>query len=618
MIKQCLRPRLVLYAVAASIMGLLVLSGGCPPPPTDNDGSTNGQTDGSGTDGNGSTDDGSGSGDTGGGIEDIGDSGDDSGSSDSSSGSDADDGSSDGSGSGSDSGSSTSGDGTGGDGAGSSGGDDGDDGDDEPATTAPTAITLQQLAQTGDAVPGQPSGTTFTDFGNPVLDANGRVAFWALYDGSAANGYGGLYVWDATNGVQRALDDDPATAGVVPGRTTADYFGPFGGTYGIDPLEFDLAWGAGDRLLFVSEVTGEQDSAGIYRWRATDGDLVRVADREQAAALFSDASAGSFAPSFSLPGVSDSGIAVFGLSYAYFTQPPGAQFRQGEGVFTSNGTSVSILADTLTSEQSPGDVPDQGASAYYTSLDTETTLNASGDMLYQAQYTSGTGARGVYLGRNGSTYRVIDNRTSASWTGLPEGSIYRSAGGFAPMAMGPAGHIALDARLKIGDSTYDTVLLWNFDAGSWYELTGPEGEYATALLTGVNDDGRVVLLAGDIPYLVGGGTRTQLNTTLPTELQGATLSWTAGGGSINNDGRTVIAYTRDGGAAGLVFWTDEQLLLVADTTAGVPAGTTGVTTITDPRRDRPGRSGMLNDNNQMAFRVVRNEGGRAIYLAQAQ
>lgn len=571
-------PRVLLCALAVSVVSLWLLSGGCPPPP-DNNGDNNGNGD--------SIDDINGGGNGDGGDTTPADPG-------------------------------TgplppadNGDGDGGDGGGGNGG-----GGDTPVE--PTTIVHVRVAQTGDQVPGQATGVTFTEFGNPVIDATGRIAFWALYEGTGAKGYGGLYAWDPNAGstVQRVLDDNPETAGVVPGRTTADYFGRFGGQFGVSPLQFDVVWGAGGRLLFESEVSGEQDSAGIYRWRATDATLVRVADREQCAALFSNASAATFAPTFYLPGVSDAGIAVFGLNYAYFSPPPGAQFFRGEGVFTSNGTTVSVLADTRTSETTPGGIPAQGDTAYYSDIETLTTLNPGGDMLFSARYTNGTGSLGVYLARGDAKYRVIDNRSDATWAGLPTGTQFRNPSGFPPCGIGANGHIALDCNLRIGDVVREAVILWDFTTKKWYELTGPDSTPATSLCSGVNKSGRCVLIANNIPYLVGGGVRKQLDAALPAQLQGVAVTWTAGTGAINNNDHALLAFARTGGT-GLVFWTGSKLLLVADSAASIPAAATAVSTISDPRRDRPARTGTFNDLEQIAFKIAGGT-GQAIYYAQAQ
>jgi hypothetical protein len=327
--------------------------------------------------------------------------------------------------------------------------------------------------------------------------------------------------------------------------------------------------------------------------------------------------------------VSDAGIGVFGVSYTYFTSPPTARLVSGQGVFTSNGTAASVVADTVHSTATPGDVPDQGANAYFSAVDTLTTLNPAGDMLFQATYQGGDGNKGLYLGRDGTNYRVIDNRPTASWPGLPTGARVNRSGVSYGLAIGSAGQIAVQTSMTVSGSSTAAVLLWDPNAKTWQVLANPSGTAAAGLLTGVNDAGQVAFVADGSPYLGSGGTPTRLNATLPSALSGATLTWVAGGGSINNSGRAVLAYTHNeaSNAPGLVLWTGEKLLLVADVPGNVPTGVVTITTITDPRRDRPGRSGLLNDGDHMTFRVVlvgadgtpsTADDLQAIYLATAQ
>jgi hypothetical protein len=214
---------------------------------------------------------------------------------------------------------------------------------------------------------------------------------------------------------------------------------------------------------------------------------------------------------------------------------------------------------------------------------------------------------GLYLARGTTNYRVIDNRPTASWPGLPAGTAVNQDAELYEMAIGAAGQIAVQTNTTVGsaDSTR-AVLLWDPDAEEWIVLANPSGTPATDLLTGVNDAGQVVFVADENPYLGDGGTPTRLNATLPSQLSGATLSWVAGGGSINNQGRAVLALTHDeaANAPGLVFWTGERLLLVADVPADVPGDAGSIATITGWQRDRPARSGMLNDDDEMTFRAV--------------
>jgi hypothetical protein len=109
-----------------------------------------------------------------------------------------------------------------------------------------------------------------------------------------------------------------------------------------------------------------------------------------------------------------------------------------------------------------------------------------------------------------------------------------------------------------------------------------------------------------------------LNATLPGALTGATLSWADTGAAVNNHGRALLPYTHQDGSAGLVLWTSEKLLVVADVTLDVPTGLESLHGIISPERDRPGRSGLLNDRDQMTFRAGLAGGEEAVYLAEGQ
>ncbi len=655
---RLLRARWLVCLTLVAVAGLLLVSSsGCVPPPppddpqqsssgsdnnggADSGGGTTGSGDGSGADGGtdsggGDAPDGGG-GTSGGGTSDGGgtDGGGMSGGGGTSGGGTTGDGgdATDGGGSG---GGGTDGGGSGGDGiddvpdgggsdggdAGGGGGGDGggsDGGDDDvivPDPGPPTSVALDLIVQTGDPVPEQPADTTFTYFGDPVIDAEGRIAFWGLYEGATARGGAGLYVWDGE--LQRVLDDDPLATGVVPGRETADFFGKNGPGY--DPRERDLVWGAGDRLVFTSEVGGEVPTRGAYRWRATDGNMVRIADREQVVQVYREEVRDLMDPKFFLPGVSDNGLAGFSIGYIGIdpsTTP--ASFFSGQGVFTSNGTSVSVLRDTELSGDTPGDVPDQGGAAFYVTITDQTTMSPSGDLLFEGRYAGGDGLLGLYLARGGEAYRVIDNRPNASWPGLPDGARLNSAGTAYVFAIGPAGHIAVETTLTMVDDGGNVVIVWDWEAGDWASLTGG-GSEATALVTGVNDDGQVVLLAGGAPYLTSRTGHTQLNASLPAELQGATLTWLDEGGSINNHSRAVLHYQDGDANPGLVMWTGAQLLVVADAALDSPAADiVEISTVTDPRRDLPGRSGMFNDSNECVLRTVFSDDSEAIYVARGE
>lgn len=481
-----------------------------------------------------------------------------------------------------------------------------------------TSITLTQIARTGTTqVPGQANGVTFTGFGSPVIDAKGRIAFWATYAGTGAVGGAGLYVWDGA--LNLVVCDDPNSAGIVPNRPTPSYFGKKGTDF--KPLDQGIVWGAGDRLLFASEVVGsgaggDTGTRGLYRWRATDSNIVRIADREQVLTFFPDTFSNGFDQSFSLPGVGDAGQAVFGIAYTYITSGSSPTFVTGQGIFTSNGTTISMLVDSVHSANTPGGVPDQDSDVYFVTIAPSTAISPNGDILFQSKYTSesGVSGRGVYLARSGTIYRVIDSRSNTAWPGLTSGA--KIGTNQYQIAIGSEGHIAVDTTLTVSGSTRDAVLLWDWDAGTWTELTGTSGAAATALLSGVNADGQVVILAGGNPYLVNRTTRTRLNATLPSDLASATLTWANTGGSINNYGRAVLPFSyAEDGSPGLVLWTGAQMLVIADAKLGTPTGLTAISTVSTPERDRPGRSGILNDDDEAVFRATLSGSVQAIYLA---
>jgi len=565
----------------------LVLITGCPVPPPPGGGTDSSATDGGdSTDGGGAATDGS---DGGAGADN---------------GSDTD-------GAGGDAGSDGTGDGAGTDTDGAGSGDS-DSGDGDGDGTPPTTMTLQAIVQTGDAVPSQP-GATFTRFSNPVIDGDGRVAFWGAYTGG--EGDNGLYVWDAGT-LQRVIDDDPARTGTVPGRGADDYFSGFSIRWDSDNKTPSLAWGAGGRLIFVAHISGSAQANGLYRWRASDGDIIRVADDEQLSAVFPDVG-DAFLAHFYHPGVSDSGIVIFSTQYHYHNQD-GQWFFFKWGVFTSNGIEITPVVVGQLSE--PGDVPENGEFATFTDTEILTSLNPAGDMLLQAAYTvTPEGDRGVYLYTGGSLYRVVDNRPDGSFPGFPPGTrVGQDNTPYDAIAIGAGLRIAIDTKLVADDSPRDAVITW--DGSQWQELSGSGGVAASELISGVNSSGRVLFLAGGQPYLGNESSSVAVGATLPTELEGVSVEWQNFSGALNNNARALLRFIRSGSdSAGLVFWTGEQLLLVADAAADQPSSQSdvifptarpahdevdgaGVVTYL-PEMDRPGRSGALNDRDELVFRV---------------
>lgn len=487
----------------------------------------------------------------------------------------------------------------------------------------PTRVDFDQIVASGDPVPEQPTNAAFTRFGDPIIDDSGRVAFWASFMGG--NGDAGLYVWQSGE-LTRVVDDNPDRLGEVPGRGGNDRFGDFNvNEQGTSP---QMAWGSNGRLIFIAGSRGSSRSSGIYRWRASDGDLLRVADMAFASTAFPNVASGSNGPVFSSiffqPGVSDGGIVPFVMSYSFATT--GGGFGVGTGAFTSNAATMTVLADqTLASFR---DVPDQSG-ATFSDFDGLTTLNAPGEFLFQARYAGGNGDRGVYLRSGSSLVRVIDNGTGRAFPGLPLGAVVGAAGqAFDALALGNEGHIVIETTITQNAQTRNTVILWN--GTTWRELGSTTGATADLLVTGVNNAGRCVVVADGRPRLVDGGTtNVDLSLSTPPQFAGRTLAWGGAGGAINNAGRALISLTAGGQSEpALVFWTGAQLLLVADGASNVPTmGVFDARIVGFPELNRVGRSGALSDTDIMVFRVRRvgADGSRntaddtqAIYLGTAK
>jgi hypothetical protein len=498
-------------------------------------------------------------------------------------------------GGGSDGSSGGGGDGTGGDG--SSGGDN---------TTPPTDVSVEAIVSTGDAVPGQ-DGATFTYFGNPVIDDAGRVAFFAAYEGGS--GTGGLYVWE--DGTLRTVyEADPNQTGVVPGMGVDDRFNKL--TIGWDSGSLHLAWGSDGRLMFAASVNSFTQPNALFRWRASDDDLILVSNAELLRAAIPDAS-GDFLPEFYHPGLSDDGVAVFSNRYTYFRDDGSFGLFQ-RGVFTAD-------LDT-TEEIGVGTVPGQSQFATFSNKPVLlTSQNGAGDVIFQAEYSpSLEGDRGVYRLHNGGLSRVVDNGPDRTFEGLPIGVQVGAVGeDFEAIALGPQGHIAIETALTIDSETHQTILRWS--GTSWSEFRVIADPNTVNLLTGINADGQAAYLADGVPLIGDDQMATNLTSHMPLSLVGTSLIWADYGAAINNNNRAVVRYVRDDatGGSGLALWNGRELLRVFDSTQ--PVGLDAVDTIfptlylgptevdrvgtivTRPETDRPGLSGMFNDNDEMAFRV---------------
>lgn len=609
------------HKLLAVMLGcLLMFVWGCPPPPNNNgntnDNSTTNTNDNGGTDNandNGSTDGNDNADDGNDNADDGNDNADDGGNDNSDDGSDDNDNSDDDSNDNADDGNDNADDGND---NGSDGGNDndnsddgsndnGDDGDTGGDPDPPASVSIENIVQIGDPVPDQPNAE-FTAFGTPVIDAAGRVAFWAHWDG--ANGNGGLYVYDDGE-LLRVVDDDDANAGTVPDGDNDDYFGTYRPTDG-NPLENSVVWGKDGRLLFVSRVRNDVGTVDVFRWRASDGDMIKVTGQAEMADLFPDTydEGRAFTANYDLTGVSDNGIVAFTVAYSYFKDPSN-QLVSGRGVFKSNGVETTFLADINLSD--PGDVPGQAdsSSARFVTFELLAALNRGGDIIYQGRYASGVGNGGVYLGRGGTNYWVLDNRSDGDFEGLPNNAQVGPDSGIYEAFSTSQQSIVVDTELDVSGNTRDAVLLWDWDDTRWYEIVGPSGVSASVLLSGVNDSGQVLVLINDEPYIAAAGTTSlRVSGSLPSEFVGYDVLWAEDSGAINNHGRALLHYILDpstDAGVGLAYWTGEDLLVVADALSSEPWNDIiEIHTLAEPQRDHPGRSGNLTDTDRFTFLLI--------------
>ena len=495
-------------------------------------------------------------------------------------------------------------------------------------STDPTSVTLRLIAETGGDVPGQPDAATFTAFGDPAIDSAGRIAFWAQF--SNGNGAGGLFVWDGDS-LENVVDDDSTQPGVVPGRGTQDFFGRFTTRSDFDPFAQPLIWGSGARLVFASPISGSTDSKGLFRWRATDSNLIRICDLEQITELYRAEFGQSVLDlTFRQMYVSDGGIVFFPTSYTLLgTNVPG-MIAAGSGVFSSDGRGVTVIRDRLLENAS---VPGQATSATFASFASLGTQSPAADGFFQATISGGNAQRGLFLARGTTVARVLDNRAGATLSGL-SGSF--TAGGsttFADAVAVSNTHIAIDTTLTpTGGQARNTVLLYTWASERWSEVVGADLSNADSLVTGVNDRGQFVYLAGGRPHLVSGATVERLDTNLPSLLNPGALRWEPIG-SLTSSGRAALRYTRNPSSTtdavpGLALWNGAQILVVADSGNSLPANDVfQIGVVQGPERNLVGRTGAINDLNDIAFRVIRRGADnqpstaddlQAIYLADSQ
>ena len=478
-----------------------------------------------------------------------------------------------------------------------------------PITTAPTSIELAAIVATEDVPPGRPKAR-FTNFSNPVIDDAGRVAFFAGYRGGIGNA--GLYVYD-NDTLLRVFDNDPNRVGADAGLNEGEFFGGFSVNW--DDGSPTLAWGSDGRLLFAAHLSDSTMPDAMFRWRASDGDLLRIVDSASLRALIPNASE-DFLPEFYHPGVSDAGIASFTARYSFFDND-GAFVLFNTGLFTTNGTTITpIAAQQL---QTPGEVPEQGADAQFSTIHLLYAANATGELLFQAQHTGTNGNRGVYLLSGGEIVQVVDNGAGRTFSGLPANAqVGKSDSEYEAIALGDRGEIAIDTVLVQSGVESNAVIYWN--GSTWSQLSGNNGNRAGELLSGINLRGRLVYRAGGRPHVGDEQSAIDVTTRAPDALSNVDLDWPAFGASINNQNRALIRFERTAdGTPGLLYWDGSSLLHALDLADAdfaefdvifaisqddVRGDLAGSGAVKDrPEVDRPGRSGILNDADEFVVRL---------------
>ncbi|RMF72650.1 MAG: hypothetical protein D6744_16625, partial [Planctomycetota bacterium] len=422
-----------------------------------------------------------------------------------------------------------------------------------PITPAPTRFQIEAIVATEDVPPGRPRAR-FTNFSNPLIDDRGRVAFFAGYRGGIGNA--GLYVYE-DGALRRVFDNDPNLVGAAAGLNDGEFFGGFRVNW--DDGSPTLAWGSDGRLMFAAHLSGSAMPDAVFRWRASDGDLLRIVDNASLQALIPGAST-DFLPEFFHPAVSDAGVASFSARYSFFDVDRNFTLFN-TGLFTTDGATLSpVAAQQL---QTPGEVPGQDANAQFSTVHLLYAANAGGDLLFQAQHTGTNGNRGVYLLREGQITRIVDNGDGRSFPGLPAGAqVGPNDGEYEAIALGDNGQIAIDTVLIENGVESNAVIYWN---GSTWTRLASNGNRAGELLSGINIRGTLVFRAGGRPFVGNEQSATDVSTRVPAELSGVQLDWPAFGASINNQDRALIRFQRTGdGTPGVLFWDGQSLLPALD------------------------------------------------------
>jgi hypothetical protein len=341
---------------------------------------------------------------------------------------------------------------------------------------AHAVVPFRTVALSGQSAPGTESGVVFFDFDLPLINDNGKVAFFGVLDGSSivvgANDEG---VWSEGGG---SLGLVARTGSAAPGAGIGETFDQFD-----DPLRFGASGTAFSGGL-EGPGLGTTNDDGI--WSEVGGSLVLVA-REGSQAAGTDP--GVNFKNFDAPVLNSTGATAFysGLD------GPGVDGTNSGGIWSEGGGNLALVARA--GDPSPG----TGPGVVFNTNFNNPVLNSAGQTAYFADLT-GTGVdstnnAGIWSNAGGSLALVV--RAGDSAPGTDPGVVFNN--NINDPVINGAGNIAILAQLDgPGVDLTNSHGIWS-DVGGALDLVVREGDPAPGTGSGVN------FLYLDDPVLNGAG-----------------------------------------------------------------------------------------------------------------
>jgi hypothetical protein len=380
------------------------------------------------------------------------------------------------------------------------------------ASAAPVAIALSGAAA--------PSGGTYSAFANPVVNANGQVAFNASLTGGTS-----------TSGI---FTGTPGSVQAVALQGTAAPNGePFGSLYTSATTEL-VTLNSSGQLAFNAPLTGGTPTSGVFTGTSA-ASLQAVALQGSAAPAggnysaflsqgtntaysplinnagqlaFQSSLTGGTAASGIFTGTSSATLQTVALVGGAAPTPPGGTYATVVTVPTLNNAGQVAFVSIVSGEQgifagAPGSVqtvmfqgttaPGTGGALYGTPT-TSYSYNNAGQVGFITTLTGGTSTNGVFAGAPGSVQPVALQGTTAPGTG---GGTY---GGLSSVTINGKGQAAFTAASLSGGTA--TSGLFFGAPGSVQPValaggTAPDGEtYASFASTELpNNAGQVAFIA---------------------------------------------------------------------------------------------------------------------------